>query len=290
MVAEGLEADEAAFVAEMEERLAPVAAYAVRCPPPATLQAGVQNGMPPALAAAVRAHVERCTICSGLQRDLQALPVVELTDLERQRIRRRVFAQPTDRAVRTGSRALWTAIAGAGAIAASLVLASMFPQTVLPSPLQAPRLAPAALERPSVLQVDKPPLQLPLSALVSLRGAADHRADTMMLGLARYQANDFRGAAELLARAIPSPAVPRAPLYLAVSYLQTGDAAGAERTLTAARATAAADVAADLDWYLAIAHVQLGQRVRAAEELDALCAGSGDVAARACAGAMELKR
>jgi hypothetical protein len=289
--ARDLAPDEALFLEEFEETFGPMADRAVRCPRPDLLRAVEGDALPPALASALRRHLERCPLCRALTRDLAELPDVGLDDEQRRRIRTRVLGAPVRRRRRWSAASNWWAGAAAAvaAAAASLVFSASQPGNVRVPAVSAPsRALPPAAARPSVLAPDHADVALPLAAILTMRGERSASVD-LQTGLALYHRRDYSGAAERFVRVVPDASLPQLAVYLAVCYLHTGDAAAAERTLDAARGLAG-DAIGEAAWYRAVAHAQMGQSARARDEFNRLCREGGPRAMQACAATFELPR
>ncbi len=289
MVAEDAEPGEATFVAELDEALSPIVERARRCPSPDLVRAAGEDVLPAHVATLVLRHIEGCAICRSLAADLAAIDPDGLSAVAGDHIRRRIEERAAPRPARSVPRRAWWLAAGAAAAASLIIAVVSNPGAVqnpaVPAP---PALRVAAIARPSLLAVDKPALRLPVATLVSLRGTPDPRSKELMAGLERYNANDFRAAAEHLARVVPNASMPQLAVYLGVSYLQLGESRRAAELLSQARASAPGELVDDIDWYVAIAHVRTGDLQTARAELNALCDRGADISLKACFAAAEL--
>jgi hypothetical protein len=284
------ESDENDFLVKFDDTIQQLRARHQDCPRPDLLRSANAGAVPSALATSIAVHVAGCAMCQRLLDDLDDHAVDALTDVERQRIHRRVFAASGRRDRRTiGAGTWWVATATAAAIAASIVLTSIIPAAEPPQLPPAPALRVAAgVPARSVLELDKPALKLPVAAMLSLRAAPQARIRDIQDGLRLYREDDFRSAAARLERVAPTASLPQLGLYLGVSYLYLGDHLKAERTLSTTRPLVAEAMQPEVTWYLALAHVRAGQMAAARDELDGLCRGQSEFAGRACAGSLEL--
>ncbi|HKW00957.1 MAG TPA: hypothetical protein VJN96_14115, partial [Vicinamibacterales bacterium] len=155
-----------------------------------------------------------------------------------------------------------------------------------------PAAAPAPPAAPSfVLTLERPDVKLTANALVRRSTGRDAKfVDDVAPALNAYRAGDYQTAAERFVRVQPQyPDAVEIPFYLGVTRLFLDDAAGAVTSLDAARRVTDDTFRADVAWYLAVAQERAGNRTAARAELDALCNGQSNYAARACAAATRLK-
>ena len=285
------ESDETQFLAEFDEALQPMQTRHARCPAPELLRSADSGALPPALAASVAAHAARCAACRVLREDLLLVASGGLSDVERQRIHRRVFDALPRRDRRPAARMRWWGMGAAacGALAAAVLLASILTPEHLPQMPPAPALRVAGGAPPtSALELDKAPLKLPLATMLSLRAAPEVGTIDIQEGLRLYRQDDFRRAAVRLQKVRPTASLPQLGLYLGVCYLYLGETENAERTLSETRPLVPPEIKPDVAWYLALARLRLGQTSGARDALDDLCRGRSEYAGRACAGSLEL--
>lgn len=285
-----LEPDEEALLKELA-LFGPPAAGAGHCPEPELVSAAGQGVLPARLAGAVTRHVEQCAPCRALQRDLAALEPVGPTAEERRRIEERIEQAVGRRwwtAVAAGSSWRWALAAAAAVLVVAAVAGGRWWLT--PAPVATPaRLpwptgptAPVAAQYP----LEKPPVRVPLAAVLVWRGASSAGQDRHLAELGEalvpYQADDFAEAARRLQALTARRTDPEADFYLGVCRLFLADHAGAVAALRRARAAGAPAMATDASWYLGMAYLSAGQHREAATEFRDLCAAGGAHQAAAC--------
>jgi tetratricopeptide (TPR) repeat protein len=260
---------------------------ATSCPLPDVLIAMQSGVLPLDAARSAKAHVQTCPLCSMLQRDLCDSPLAEPTLDDVARLRRRIRSRAT---LRAGKRAHYAA---AGLVAAALLIGyfAWWCVHTPPAMTQASRLAeqPRAAEPAKYrLALAMPPLKLPPSTVVVLRGEMQRRDNRYLLELGRalapYHKGQFDHAERLLdelARRYPRAVEPL--FYLGVARLFLGQAREAADALEKAQRVGGGALADDILWYLAVAFERSGGFDRAAPLLAKLCAADGFYWSSACA-------
>ncbi len=126
-------------------------------------------------------------------------------------------------------------------------------------------------------------VRMPPALALTLRGDGPPRelVAALGLGLDRYRASDYGGAAAVLAPlASAHPDIPEVAFYAGLSYLLDGRADESLRWLTAAESSPL--VGDDARWFAAVAHERMGEPRPARAILDVLCAGTGSRGPDAC--------
>lgn len=166
------------------------------------------------------------------------------------------------------------------------------PTSPQPPLASVPRESPPATPPAPVFHVplDKPDVAVSLAALTWRGGGADNPllAD-LKAPLDAFRSNDYQGAERGFA-ALESryPDAVEVFFYGGVSRLFLNTPQPAVAALTRARALADATFAPRTAWYLAIAEERSGNRAQARRLLDALCRGTSDRAAPACAAIKQI--
>jgi TolA-binding protein len=185
------------------------------------------------------------------------------------------------------------ALAAVAVLVTAVVLRMRAPQ--LPASISVTPAAPTTstpTAAPSfVLTLDKPDVKLTASALVRRSTGRNAKfVDDVAPALNAYRAGDYQAAASAFVRVQPQyPDAVEIPFYLGVTRLFLDDVTGAVAALEAARRVADDTFSADVSWYLAAAQERAGNRTAARTELETLCGGQSNYAARACAAASKMK-
>lgn len=289
--------DEARLVAPMQQDLDEVRARHQGDPPLKLLRAADADALPEPLQADVAAGLAR----SPWQRALIEGAAEAETGLDRtgeDRLLARIHAEAASIAPARVLRfpQVWRpvlALAAAAVLVTAVVVrmrAPQLPASIATTPGTATTSTPAPA--PSfVLTLDKPDVKLTATALVRRGTGRDAKfVDDVAPALNAYRAGDYQTAAAAFVRVQAQyPDAVEIPFYLGVTRLFLDDATGAVSSLDAARRVADDTFRADVSWYLAVAQERAGNRTAARAELDALCGGQSNYAARACAAAPRLK-
>jgi TolA-binding protein len=169
--------------------------------------------------------------------------------------------------------------------AVDMAPATPAPDAEAPAPDAAPPATPAPpAPRAWALSVAAPAVELPARYVLTMRGDAVSQAFLEAFGtaIAPYRDGRYGEAAMLLEPVARQYADrPEAAFYLGVSQLMAGDAPRAAQTLAGVRD--AEDLSDAARWFEAVALERAGHSEAAGTLLEALCAGAGDYAPRACA-------
>jgi tetratricopeptide (TPR) repeat protein len=274
------------------------------CPEPALLQAAQSGVLPEEAGAAVKAHMDMCTACSSLVRDLTELDDAPLEPTERERIWGMIRAgiAAEESAAKPAAPPWWklllrpAPVAAAAAAAVLLAIGAGLLRNPQPPPVVAtsrsPQPAAAAPPAVSVLRPDKAPILLPASAVLVWRGdsgAANTQGKELREALIPYEADQYDEAAQRLEGLSKKyPRLAEAQFYLGVSRLfleRNGDAAA---SLESARALAGPALRDQASWYLALAYHRTGRDSDARPLLEPLCRAAGANSERACSALKEL--
>ncbi len=284
--------EEERFLRDFEAPLAAIRERGAKCPEPSLIM-GLRAGvLPEDLAAQVAGHVDGCSLCQTLARDLASDELSRPTPEESARIRRAVFAATgLDR--RRPSFSLWSwslravpAVAVLAVVIAGTVwLRRAGEQVAPPAP---PPAVHARLDRHPALPLVKASVRLPLSAALVWRGQASPSGPRYLEDLGRalepYRSDDFAEAARRLEALSSKYDEPEAHFYLGVSRLFLDrDAEALASLLEARRLAPSGPLAADVGWYLAIAYGRAGRYDALRSELRALCGAAGERQHDACA-------
>lgn len=257
--------------------------WSAGCPPPELLQASRAGVLPPQVQERAARHVEHCVVCQTLGEALDDPSVGSLTPDEHDRVLTRIHAELSESRHAPGRSLfrLWPAVAATVSLAA---IGSMLFLLFNAAPSQVP---------PSVLQLEKAPIQAGGTTDLVWRGATDSEAEELAGALEPYAADDFAEAArrlKALVRRYPQSAAGH--FYLGVSELIIAADAEAVSALEQAErlGTGNRDLVSDAAWYLALAYRRTGEVERAAAKLTALCRGGSARAASACTGLAELSK
>jgi hypothetical protein len=242
-------------------------------------------------AGGIRAHVATCAVCQTLAADLESVLDDAAEGGATERIDALVAAGRPTRA-----RPAWFWLFPAGGLAAAaglawIVFAGSPDAPALPDVLTAETAAPPV---PAVLFADRP--ILPEGDIdLTVRGDTTSRVslDELIAGaLDRVDAGDLMaGLRELENAAAGNPRSALAAVALAAVQLRDNRNGDAWATLERARTLdAPPDVAAEIEWFRAVALARRGERARARDLLDALCRANGPRGPRACVAAAELAK
>ena len=185
-----------------------------------------------------------------------------------------------------------TPVTTAGRVSAPDVLPAA-PAATVPEPPTVRAVPPAEAGPVPELHVDKAPLRLSTSLLLTMRGEGRNERflDEFGKAIDPYKHDDFETAAGTLgALAERYPGVAEVAFYRGVSLLMAGRARDAIGPLSRSVELAGEDLAADARWYLLLAQAQVGERETALGSARELCGSipSGELRRRACHAATVL--
>jgi hypothetical protein len=261
------------------------------CPDPDLIRASQFDSLPEELRSQVRHHVERCSICNQITRDLEDPEMLALSNEEEDRIRQRVF-DSISRSTRPARqwRLWWLSIPVAASV---LIVAALYwgkgagsepPGVARQEPTQPTPATPV----PSVLTLTKPPMQIP-AALLVFRSEGDPNNAALARAFNAYKSDNYEESAKLFGSLRPQLAgLPEVHFYHGVSLLFLSRHPEAVPALEAAKQAARGGFAREVTWYLALAHHLGENRDRATAELQELCRLPGSHQTEACAGIKEL--
>jgi tetratricopeptide (TPR) repeat protein len=290
------------------------------CPEPAVLQAFRAGVLPAESSVEVMRHVENCSLCKLTVQDMEEVDRAPLAEADRIRIWNRIQSGITPGAVhyQVGSptAGFWQSMLRPWPIATTAVLligiailiglnlkrvspvrqeeaVSQLPpdsgsgQVARPAtPEQSPTAGSVAF------RLDKPPVRLPAAAVMVWRGESagpDSQTKELAEALAPYRIDKFAEAERRLQEVAKRyPRLAEAPFYLGVCELFLNRNEDAAVSLKAARGLARKQLAAETDWYLAMAYHRIGQDGEARPLLEKLCRSVGKDSARACSALGEL--
>ena len=294
---------------------AAIAGFGIRfphCPKPAVLQAAQSDVLPPEVRDNVREHLRACAACTALVQDLSELDEAPLAAKEQEkiwgRIRAGIAAEESALKPAAPRSGWWTLLfrpLPVAILAAAVILVviggrlpywqksrqqptAVVSQARQPEARQRQSLPPVS----SVLRLDKPPVMLPVSAVLIWRGEADAgnaRDKDLRTALAPYEADQYAEAAQRLENLTKKyPRLGEAHFYLGVCqlFLEHNDDAAA--SLNTARNLVQPALGDDADWYLALAYHRTGRNGEASPLLEKLCHATGKNSDKACAGLKEL--
>lgn len=275
------------------------------CPSAETLTASKEGVLPEALAASVRAHADKCIFCQTLLNDLTSEELVSGTSVERARVREHVLAliRPAvqENKVGGGFLALWwwrgLAATALAAAAIALVVWTRVHEPKIAEPVSVavgkPEQKPLTI--PASMEWKKLPIRLQAQSVLIWRGAPrnakEKYAKELGAALAFYRDDQFQEAARHLAQlAKDYPQGIEGQLYLGISELKLEQNSDAVAPLTASQQMGPEQFRDDATWYLALALLRTGDRVKSAEELQKLCGGTSSYSSRACNAAKEIAK
>lgn len=243
---------EQSFLSEIE----PVPA----CPPLELLRAHGQSVLPDEIESRVNTHLVECQVCRMLLDDLSCADEPGLTQVEHDRIRKKVPVPQTTPPARRFRWYIASAIAASLAIVAVFLFSGRFQKK---SSLQVSTSPATGYEPPTQLNLQVAKLAPPPPAESSLvfRGAvsgADPDADELAPAFAAYNEDDYSLAVSRFAKLtsrFPRSDIPI--LYLGVSQLLEGDNAAAVESLTQAEQLAKPSRKDAATWYHAVAAVRV---------------------------------
>lgn len=272
------------------------------CPPLEVLLASQAGVLPEETERKVAAHLEKCGFCQILLKDLASEELTSATGEEARRVRERVLAsaKPQTKNAKAGggflSIWLWRAIpvtALAGAAIAMLLWVRLHPSVTPVSPTVATVKPAAKPTLPSPPQWEKLPIRLQAESVLVWRGkprnAQERYASELTSALAFYRDDKFADAVERLSKVAKDfPRGIEGQLYLGIAELKLDRNAEAIAPLRAAKQLGPEPYRDDAGWYLALALWRDGDLASAEGELQGLCKGKSDYAARACSDVKEL--
>lgn len=158
------------------------------------------------------------------------------------------------------------------------------------APVETP-VASAPPARTFTLPLDKPDVKLTPKALVLRSGTQQSRfVDDLAPALKAFSGNSYDEAEKRFAALQTQyPTSVEVAFYRAITQLFLSDAAAAVASLQAARRVDDGAFAAEIAWYLAVAHDRAGDLRLARVELEALCRQTSAYTSRACAAAATLE-
>lgn len=274
------DADEQEFLEHFRAPLTATRHKGAACPAPRLLRALAAGVLPEETG--IAEHVERCSFCQSLVRDLQDLEPFEPTIQEESRIHDRIskVIQKSRHSVR-----FWIPLAAATAGVAILAAALQW-TFVGQRPDSAPLQTAANLPAPVLLPLEKPAVKVSLPDALVFRSEPSNQAKLMedlRKALEPYKADNFGDAAqrlELFTKQYPRSIEGR--FYLGVSLVFLSRPADAAAELEKAKELNVASFARDVSWYLSIAYQRAGQDARSIIELQPLCAEPGNYQSQAC--------
>lgn len=147
------------------------------------------------------------------------------------------------------------------------------------------------LPRQPMLPLDPAPIRVPAEYALVWRGSGTGKEflTQFAAALEPYRAANYDEAITRFTKlAGRHPGLPEPFFYLGVSQLLAGRTEDAITTFERVRAQAPGELAADADWYQAVAEERAGRVAGARQRLAALCNRGGPAAGRACAGLRTL--
>jgi TolA-binding protein len=263
------------------------------CPLPEILLAADSGDWPEERRTEIVAHLQSCSACSALVRDLSDPEIADPQPTEAARIRSRVF----DR-IGAGQEVRWW-LRRPLALAAALTLAfvglllwysSSNSSTAESTQTTAVKPEPATpATRETVFRMEKAPVKLPASVLV-WRGEGEKYAADLGRAIGFYRDENYgQAAVQFEEVASKYPASLEAHFYLGVCQLLLGRPSEASASLLRARQLDRGSLADDITWYLALVQVKTANTAGALAELRKLCPKAGEYSARACAGVQEIE-
>jgi tetratricopeptide repeat protein len=294
--------DEEELLKELGTSFEALRASHADCPKPEILLAAQAGVLGEETAKSVSAHLQKCTFCKILLRDLTDGEVLAALPEEERRVREQVLraAGVSAKPAKAGGQlfAVWLTWALPVAALAGVVLAVVAWMRLHPAvaPVSsAPTVAvePTRPATPSVLQWEKLPVRLQAGSILVWRGAPRNEqekyAAELTHALVYYRDGDYAEAVQQLAVVAKNfPRGVEAQLYLGISHLALQQNTEAIPALLAAQALGAEHFSEDASWYLALAYARSGDKEKALMELQKLCQEKGSYSQRACAGVQEL--
>jgi hypothetical protein len=278
--------------------------HAAQCPHPDVVSAAVMGVLPYEEAAKVNAHVSACSMCSILVEGFAGVSTddVQAETLEDGAAAERLLGKIRKQIGQEKRRARWwlgwsvprfAAVAAGLIIVAGLVVLSV--RWGAPSePPQIARVDPGPQPAPVFyMPLEPAELKLPLDAIM-WRGAEDPPAKVYFEELGKalepYNKGDYAGARQALAAlSVRHPQAVEPHFYLGVSDLLDNHVAEARASLERARQVSTPLLAADIDWYLAIANEREGRVAEASTLVEGLCEKENAYQKRACVLVPQLK-
>jgi tetratricopeptide (TPR) repeat protein len=259
-------------------------------PPLDQLRAAQAGALPEELQKSVEAHLKQSewsrTLVEGVD-EIEAPLDPKMEDRILTRIRKRAVAPP-----RQSWRFFWVPAVTVGALAL-LMFFLLRTQSSQPTPLTA-AARPAATTPISApdfrLLLTKPDVKLTASAMVVRSANAGSRfLEDSIPAFKAYRAGSYADAEKAFTKLESRyPNSVELFFYLGISRLFLNDSRGAIAALQSARKLSDDSFAADITWYLAVAHEHVGAYTQTHAELDALCRGNSAYAAQACKTATEF--
>lgn len=295
--------DEKEFLAELGTSFESLAGRHADCPKPELLLASQAGVLDQETSQRVAAHLEKCGFCRILARDLTDAELSTARPEEESRVRERVLdaVESSAKADKPGGRLRKAWIWKATLVVASAALAAVAVMRVVDfqhrgrvSPLPTAAVQPEPTKpAASVFQWQKLPIKLQASTVLVLRGAPrtsqEKYASALTSALAFYRDDKFPEAAERLSKVAHAfPNGVEGQLYLGISQLRLQQNAEAIVPLRVAQKLGPQQFRENATWFLALAYERVGKPEASAAELQKLCGGKSDLAARACDGLKQL--
>lgn len=256
------------------------------CPPPELILPALEGALPDPPAAAIRAHLSECALCTELAVALEPREVI--SPAAQSRIDRRVLGDSTRPSRWFGLAAAAAVVLAAGGVYLALKPAQRIDLPAVSSP-RVPAVAQVAPE--NVLALAAPAIELPPESLTLRSESRDAYAAALERALEYFSRGDYATSAARLERvARRYPAKSHAQFYLGAALLLRGDAAPAIVPLERARKLSGrgASLYPEATWYLAVALERSGRGAEALDPLVDLCGEGGPRSQQGCDGLSRL--
>lgn len=293
-----LEPEEEELLRDLAGPVRAMRARRAQCPSPQIIRAAGSGVLPEETNASVLKHLESCALCRTLARDVDSLDLPRPAPEEAKRIEAEVFGnrgKARKKISLVGWSWLWRPAPVAALAAVALLAAGWLYVSRSPAPSQPTQVAvsPPPPEPSTVFRLEKPAARLPMAAVLVWRGEGRSTQERFLrelkLALEPYLTDNFSEAAERLEKLTQKyPRAAEPYFYLGVSQLFVKQNVQAIQSLERAKQLARGSMAQDVSWYLSLAYQRAGETAKARGELQKLCQGKGDLAARACTGLQEM--
>ena len=254
---------------------------AMDCPPPEHIQAARMELLPPAAQEAVARHLAGCAVCNALGDALDDPSIGLLGKDDQARLHARLRTTLTQGGRSSHARTAWRWPAIAAAVLTIAVTAVLFRQ-LQPS---------STRDLPSALQLQKPTAGINPDSDLLWRGSGGSERADLAHALEPYEQDDFAEAARRLKNVVarhPQSVVGHLHLGVCLLFLRQPESAVSALERAERLAVNQPELAADANWYLALAFHALGQNKRSVEKLETVCRTQTARAPSACAGVREL--
>ena len=263
------------------------------CPSPDLILAARSEVLPEEISKKILLHLETCSSCAVLARDMVDPEIADPNADEQARIKERIDEESKVRKAAFGWRWVWSRILPASAVIVLLVGGFLWYRGQHVSRSEnatatAPQNAPVPAE--SVFKLEKAPIRLSAASLLLWRGGKERYERDLANALEPYRRDNFSEAASRLqqvTRKYPESAV--AHFYLGVSEMFLNRDAEAIENLKKAQELHEESLEREMRWYLGLAYQRSGDRAKAIGELEELCGNPGAYSAQACAGVQQLR-